>query len=175
MDDNEAERVERPRYGFDRPEYLASHKSLAVCQRELTRLTASISAQVQAMADADGLTATIRRSPDRCILQLGPVALSVAWLRSTMDSVAEGELLIMTWNGTLNGTTSARAKYSPERATKPESSASIAWQDTFTAEADDEASWGWKSAGRAGRQTTDDVAALAIKRLREALKAAAAA
>ena len=167
LDDNEAERVERPRYGFDRPEYLASHKSLAVCQRELTRLTAALSAQVQAIADTEGATATIRRTPDRCILQLGPVALSVAWLRSTMDSVAEGQLLIMTWNGTLT----SRAKYSPERPSKPESSASIVWQDTFAADADDEATWAWRSESRSGRHTTDDVASLSIKRLREALKA----
>jgi len=167
LDDNEAEGVERPRYGFERPDYLASHKSLAVCQRELTRLTTAVSAQVQAIADAEGTPATIRRTPDRCILQLGPVALSVAWLRSTMDSVAEGQLLIVTWNGTLT----SRPKYSPERPTKPASSATIAWQDTFTADAADEASWSWRSENRNGRQTTDDVAALAIKRLREALKA----
>jgi hypothetical protein len=167
LDDNEAERVERPRYGFERPDYLASHKSLAVCQRELTRLTTAVSAQVQAIADAEGTTATIRRTPDRCVLQLGPVALSVAWLRSTMDSVAEGQLLIVTWTGNVT----SRPKYSPERPGKPESSARIAWQDTFTAEADDEASWSWRSENKNGRQSTDDVAALAIKRLREVLKA----
>jgi hypothetical protein len=166
-EDNEAENTERPRYGFDRPEYLASHKSLAACQRELTRLTTSLTAQVQAIADQEGETATIRRSPDRCILQLGPVALSVAWLRSTMDSVAEGQLLVMVWNGTI----ASRPKYSPERPGNPASTASIIWQDALAAEANDENSWAWRSEST-GSAPTEKVADVAVAELKKALKKA---
>jgi hypothetical protein len=165
QDNNDAETYERHQYGSDRPAYLASHKSLAACQRELNRLTTALMAQVQAIADRDGHTATIRRSPDRCILQLGPVALTIAWLKSAMDSVAEGQLLIVVWSGTI----AARGKYSPERPSKPATStASIVWQETLAADAEEEGQWAWRS-GSAASLSTDDLAKMAVERLQTAL------
>src|SRR3954466_15987415 len=132
MDHDESETVDRQRYTSDRPEYLASHRSLAACQRELARLTTTLTTEVEAVADREGETSTIRRTPDRCILQLGPVAITVAWLRTTVDSVAEGQLLVMVWRGVIAG----RTKFSPERPiTIPVTgSAKIEWQDTLSAE-----------------------------------------
>src|ERR1041385_347597 len=165
QDNNDAETYERHQYGSDRPAYLASHKSLAACQRELNRLTTALTAQGQAIADRDGHTATIRRSPDRCILQLGPVALTVAWLKSAMDSVAEGQLLIVVWSGTI----AARGKYSPERPAKPATStASVIWQDTLAADAEEEGKWAWRSEA-SGTVSTDELAKRAVDLLQEAL------
>src|SRR3954471_22481571 len=168
MDHDESEPVDRQRYTSDRPEYLASHRSLAACQRELNRLTTTLTQEVEAIADREGETSTIRRTPDRCILQLGPVAITVAWLRTTVDSVAEGRLLVMVWRGTIAG----RGKFTPERpSTMPvNGSATIEWQDTLSAEAASEESWLWKSeTGDDAAMTSDALAELCLSKLRATL------
>ena len=169
MENEESDVVDRQRYTSDRPEYLASHRSLAACQRELARLTATLSAEVEAIADREGETSTIRRTPDRCILQLGPVAITVAWLRTTVDSVAEGQLLVMVWRGTIAG----RGKFTPERpSSMPTSgSATIEWQDTLSAQATSEETWLWKSeTGNKAGLSSDTLAELCMSKLRAALE-----
>lgn len=166
---DESEPIDHQRYTSDRPIYLASHRSLAACQRELARLTTTLSAEVEAIADREGETSTIRRTPDRCILQLGPVAITVAWLRTTVDSVAEGQLLVMVWRGTIAG----RTKFTPERpSTLPASgSATIEWQDTLSAEATSEETWVWRAeSGAKGALTSDALAELCMSKLRTALE-----
>src|SRR6267142_2222302 len=162
---DESETMEHPRFASDRPEYLASHRSLAACQRELARLTTTLTKEVEAIADREGETSTIRRTPDRCILQLGPVAITVAWLRTTVDSVAGGQLLVMVWRGTIAG----RTKFTPERpSTMPGAgSATIEWQDTLTAEAASEETWAWRSEnGAKGTLTSDALAEHCMSKLR---------
>jgi hypothetical protein len=171
MDKDPSETLDRQRYTSDRPEYLASHRSLAACQRELTRLTTILTQEVNAIADREGETSTIRRTPDRCILQLGPVAITVAWLRTTVDSVADGRLLVMVWRGTIAG----RGKFTPERpSTMPVSgSATIEWQDTLSAEAASEETWLWKSETTGiANATSVALAELCMAKLRAALDSA---
>jgi len=168
LEKEESEALDHPRFTADKPEYLASHRSLAACQRELARLTTTLTKEVEAIADREGETSTIRRTPDRCILQLGPVAITVAWLRTTVDSVAEGRLLVMVWRGTIAG----RTKFTPERpSTMPlAGSATIEWQDTLSAEATSEESWVWRgeAKGHAGF-TSDALAQLCMTKLRATL------
>jgi hypothetical protein len=166
---NESETIDRAPFHTDRPEYLASHRSLAACQRELARLTTTLTAEVEAIADREGETSTIRRTPDRCILQLGPVAITVAWLRTTVDSVAGGQLLVMVWRGTIAG----RTKFTPERpSTMPGAgSATIEWQDTLSAEATSEETWAWRGEnGAKGTLTSDALAELCMSKLRTTLE-----
>ncbi len=166
---DETETIDRQPFHSDRPEYLASHRSLAACQRELSRLTTTLTAEVEAIADREGETSTIRRTPDRCILQLGPVAITVAWLRTTVDSVAGGQLLVMVWRGMIAG----RTKFTPERpSTIPLSgSATIEWQDTLSAEATSEETWLWRAEGGAkGALSSDALAELCMSKLRTALE-----
>lgn len=169
MHKEESAPIDHQRYTSDRPEYLASHRSLAACQRELSRLTTTLSAEVEAIADREAETSTIRRTPDRCILQLGPVAITVAWLRTTVDSVAEGQLLVMVWRGTIAG----RAKFTPERPSSMPTagSATIEWQDTLSAEATSEETWVWRSeSGAKSGLTSDALAELCMSKLRTALE-----
>jgi hypothetical protein len=169
MDHDESETVDSQRYTSDRPEYLASHRSLAACQREIARLTTTLTSEVEAIADREGETSTIRRTPDRCILQLGPVAITVAWLRTTVDSVAEGQLLVMVWRGTIAG----RGKFTPERpSSMPTSgSATIEWQETYSAQASSEETWVWKAeSGAKASLTSDALAELCMTKLRSTLE-----
>ena len=57
--------------------------ALAVCAREFDRLADDIAKRVLNLQDEEkGLKCDVRRSPGRCIVQLGPVALTISWLRT---------------------------------------------------------------------------------------------
>jgi hypothetical protein len=87
---------------LDREDFLDSHRALAVCAREFDRLAEDISKRIVNLEDeAKGLKADVRRSPGRCIVQLGPVALTISWLRTRAETVSQGRLLIVEWNGTV--------------------------------------------------------------------------
>ena len=65
-------------------DYTSSYRANAACVRELARLHEEIAASLtDASVPADVKIAdepVVRRSPARCLVQLGPVALTVAWL-----------------------------------------------------------------------------------------------
>ena len=52
----------------------------------------------------------VRRSPARCLVQLGPVALTVAWLQRAQGTVADGELLVVVWRGEVARADAARIR-----------------------------------------------------------------
>ena len=152
----------------DRPSFLASHRALAVCSRELGRLTTDV-VRGAAMLGAAGVEdkSVERLSPGRCIVQLGPVALTLTWLRSTIDSVADGDLLVIVWRGAV----APRAEHLPERMTtrRQPTAATALWEGVFVAAGTDEASWTWQSkdAGTGGCSSAD-LAAQCVERLRAA-------
>jgi hypothetical protein len=41
----------------------------------------------------------VHRVPKRCTVQLGPVALTLSWVRTRPDTVATGRLMIIEWEG----------------------------------------------------------------------------
>lgn len=152
-------------------EYTASFRANAACARELARLydeiTASL-ADARVPADAKVLEEpVVRRSPARCLVQLGPVALTVAWLQRAQGTVADGELLIVVWRGEV----AVRTPQGFERAHQHSgaSSATALWETVLTVSAQSESDWGWApvAAGDAALSS----AALA-KRCVERLRAA---
>jgi len=150
--------------------FLASHRALAACTRELSRLGDAVVRGVAAMPG--GATpvdkATVRRSPDRCIVQLGPVALTLAWLRGAQDAVSVGELLVIVWRGAV----APRARHQPERpATGPAPvGATPLWEQVLTATGDSEEAWVWQPQGdeRIGQCSSAELAARCVGRLRAA-------
>ena len=139
-----------------------------MCTRELARLSDDI---VRGVAALSGTTvehkAVVRQWPDRCIVQLGPVALTLAWLRSSHDSVATGELLAIVWRGAV----APRRTYEPERPDKRPAPlpATPLWEQVLTAVGDSEASWGWlPHHAAAGRCSSTELAASCVERLRVA-------
>src|SRR5437867_3721477 len=82
------------------PPFLSTPRALAACAREFTRLCEGIADTLGAsLGETVVDKVVLRQSPERCIIQVGPAALTVAWLRNNRDSVAEGELLIIHWRG----------------------------------------------------------------------------
>jgi hypothetical protein len=136
------------------PPYLTSHRATAACARELSRLHDAIADDLAAwrssFADsADTGSANsrvpdvpvIRRSPARCLVQLGPVALTVAWLQRALGTAADGELLVVVWHGavaahTPSGFERVRDRVGPRSAT-------ALWEMVLTAAGDRDTGLGW--------------------------------
>lgn len=152
-------------------DYITSFRANAACARELARLYDEIAALLaDARVPADAKVPeepVVRRSPARCLVQLGPVALTVAWLQRSQGTVADGELLVVVWRGEV----AVRTPQGFERAHQHSgaSSATALWESVLVASAQSETQWGWTTAG-----ATDDTvssAALAhrcVDRLRKA-------
>jgi hypothetical protein len=146
--------------------FLASYRALSVCTRELGRLTGMITADVTRLSSvlADEKP-QVRQTPARCIIQLGPVALTLAWLRSTLDSAASGELLVIVWRGAV----APQQTHCPERTTADRSANAVTalWEEAFIAVATSEATWTWqRGTADAVRYSSQELAARCVERLR---------
>jgi hypothetical protein len=151
-----------------RPMFVATHRALVVCTRELGQLSDGIARHVADLHDSGVVEEpTVRRSPGRCIVQLGPVALTLAWLRSTLDTVAEGELLIVVWQGAVAPGSPSHPEHA--RRSREAQSAAVLWEDVFSVSAENEETWRWRSAaGGADNYTSAALAARCVERLRDA-------
>src|SRR5216117_1759256 len=137
---------------LDREEFLDSHRALAVCAREFDRLAEDVSKRVMDLQDeAKGLKADVRRSPGRCIVQLGPVALTLSWLRTRAETVSQGRLLIVEWHGTV-GANGAQEYVNGVPTIAVSQTAKVVRESVFIADANDEKSWTWRREGKTGRK-----------------------
>ena len=133
-------------------EYTSSFRANAACARELARLYDEITASLdEARSPADASVAeepVVRRSPARCLVQLGPVALTVAWLQRAQGTVADGELLVVVWRGEV----AVRTPQGFERAHQHSgaTSATALWETVLVVSAQSETQWGWAPAGGSG-------------------------
>jgi hypothetical protein len=155
---------------MDADRFMQSHRALGACTREFGRLAEEITSRIEELRNEtpDTAEADVRVTPERCIVQLGPVGLTLSWLRSTRDSVAEGRLLVIAWLGTV-GRGSAR---SPERVTAPSGNASpvALWEQVFVAAGTSEASWQWlPEGGTTGGMGSSELATRCMEPLRAAL------
>lgn len=152
---------------YRRP-YLASPRAYAACARELGRLGDEVLRGIAALGgDMHDVKATVRRSPDRCIVQLGPVALTFAWLRHNNDSIAAGELLVIVWRGAV----APRKEHNPERPSKGPASlgAKALWEQVLVAVGESEDTWGWHPHGdELARCSSTELAARCVSRLQAA-------
>ena len=137
---------------LDREDFLDSHRALAVCAREFDRLADDIAKRVLNLQDdAKGLKADVRRSPGRCIVQLGPVALTISWLRTRAETVSQGRLLIVEWNGTV-GANGAQEYVNGVPTVAVTQTAKVVRETVFLPDASDEKSWTWRREGKNGRK-----------------------
>ena len=154
--------------GTDRSAFLASHRALAICSRELEQLAASVVRGVAALTSTGVEQKWKERlSPGRCIVQLGPVALTITWLRSTMDSVADGDLLVIVWRGAV----APHREHLSERMTTRRAPVAVTalWEAEFVAAATDQASWVWQPKGVSTTSYSSvELAAQCVERLRVA-------
>ncbi len=153
------------RQARDRDSYLASHRSGPACARELERLADDVVQRVEAIErDEAAGEIEVRRGAGRCIIQLGPVALTMSWIRSRTDAVIEGRLMIMEWDGIVRRGTDQLPERAPVRHTfRP---ATLLREDVFVADATAEQNWRWRRDGRTlGTYTSRDLAARCLASL----------
>jgi hypothetical protein len=133
----------------DAATFLGSSRAVAVCAREFERLADGIAKRAVTIGEKAGTKAEVQRMPDRCIVQLGPVALSVSWVRERVDTVATGRLMIAEWNGTVV----RAAQRGPDNVSQSVSTgpAKLMRENILRADATGEPDWLWR------RETTDDL------------------
>ena len=158
-----------------RQSFLSSHRALAACTREFARLSEEIRQGVAALhgVGADEKT-TVRQSPDRCIVQLGPVALTIAWLRNSSDLVEAGELLAIVWRGAV----APSQRVSPERPRVGPApfAATALWEQVFTPVAENETAWAWQTVNPRGESwPSSALSAHCVERLHAAYQECSAA
>lgn len=86
----------------DRASFLTSQRALTLVSRELEALTQAVTRSCgEPGVLPDGVEPFVRRTPDRYTLQIGAVGLSFSWLRGRSNSIADGQLLIIEWDGLL--------------------------------------------------------------------------
>ena len=124
--------------------FLATHRGQAAFAREYARLVTAILADVGMLTRGDAAMApVIRQSPERCIVQLGPVAMTMVWLRKGAEATANGELLLMMWKGTIAQRSGDPTEYNARRKTVV--APVILSEETFVAFAVSETAWTWRS------------------------------
>ena len=164
-EDASARVANHERLDRDRDVYLASHRSGPACARELERLADDVVQRVEAIEREEAAAEIeVRRGAGRCIIQLGPVALTMSWIRSRTDAVIEGRLMIMEWDGIVRRGTDQVPERAPVRhAFRP---ATLLREDVFVADAATEQGWRWRRDGRAlGTYTSRDLAARCLASL----------
>ena len=145
-----------------REAFLASHRARSALTRELDVLTDQVERRaLEIDTGAVGVKAEVRRIPGRCIVQLGPVAMSLSWISSRVDPVAEGRLMVIEWDGTIG------------RGAEPNGGARAApiREEVFRADATVPEDWRWRSDDTAVRAYgSRDLAALCVDSLECALR-----
>jgi len=151
-------------------DYTSSFRANAACARELARLYDEIAESLtdgRIPADAKITEEpVVRRSPARCLVQLGPVALTVAWLQRSQGTVADGELLVVVWRGEV----AVRTPQGFERAHQHSgaTSATALWETVLTVSAQSETQWGWAPAAGGEAVSSAALARRCVDRLRAA-------
>lgn len=163
--------VTESRLGLERTAFLVSHRAQSTAAREFTRLSTDVvqaARTIAAQRDID--PPTLRQSPDRCIVQMGPVALTVGYLRPGAEVPAGGQLLVIVWRGTI----APRGDHVPERGRRHTPAPPVPlWEESLIVSAEDESAWHWHPFGleREGFTSTE-VADRCATQLRFALDAA---
>ncbi|MBA3920104.1 MAG: hypothetical protein C0516_16190 [Gemmatimonas sp.] len=164
------ERILDAQLGADRTAFLASHRAQSVATREFTRFADTIVKAVKGIAaEKEVEPPVLRMAPERCIVQVGPVALTAAHIKTGSDVPLGGHLLAIVWHGTI----APRGDHVPERngARAKAITPTQLWEESCTVSADNENNWHWHPNGldQAG-YTSTELAERCLAQLTQALE-----
>jgi hypothetical protein len=146
--------------------YEAPHsaaKEALAAQREMNAVITEIETRIKAVPEPSAdVKFRVRRSPDRCVVQVGDVGLSVSWLHGGTN-ITEGTLLVLEWNGTVT---------LPGERAEPNRRATVVGEHALHLEAAPSVvrggptAWNWWSDGAPLRKySSRDLAALCVRQL----------
>lgn len=143
--------------------FLSTPRALSVAAREFARLGDCLAdGVVSEFGETSDRQSRVRRSPERCIIQVGHSAVTVAWICNRHDP-SDGELLIIHWRGIVAPSINQQF----ERARELTLTATPLNESVYLAEATCEADWRWRSRDEpAHRYSSSSLAAHVIERLR---------
>ena len=150
--------------------FLQTHRSASALTRELDLLSEEIEKRLESVTSvAIENKRDVRRSPGRCVVQLGAVSLTVSWVRSRDDTIANGRMMVVHWRGLAGG----GGPWLQEEATmgnprrtgpKPKVAAMLSQRDLipYATSAND---WTWQDEASAERLSSGELAAWCIDTL----------
>ena len=162
--------TESDRAELARERFLTSHRAIAACTREFGRVATEIVERASLLRHELMIEQEpeIRLTPERCIVQVGPVALTIAWLRGPLDSLADGRLLIIAWRGTIGRRRFSEAPISRSTLPAAQTAVSVS-EEVFLAAAENEATWAWQAENDPSSfYDSPTLASRSIDRLRDA-------
>jgi hypothetical protein len=82
--------------------YIAQPRAQTALRRELDALTTELASRVKAVgADRTDGHVELHCSPQRLVVQLGSVGLSLSWVAARSGNLADGRLLVIEWEGAI--------------------------------------------------------------------------
>jgi hypothetical protein len=136
----------------ERDTFLRSAKALGGSKREFDAVIAEIERRLSEVAEVTPEFAfEVWRTPDRCIAQVGDAGLSLSWMHSRSNQVADATLLVMEWEGVVTRPGSSR---------NDRRRASVLREQSLRLEASSPTSWRWRTGSSGGRSySSTDLAA----------------
>jgi hypothetical protein len=117
-----------------------THRQRVAFTHVFGQLGARVATEAKSAASTLGVTVDVRLAPARCIVQLGPVALTLAWLGGPRDGIVDGQLLLMLWEGNVAPPHEATPeRRGPARAARP----TAIWEQSL-APVPIALEWGWR-------------------------------
>jgi hypothetical protein len=121
--------------------YMNQPRAQTALRRELDTLTTELASRVKAVsADrADG-SVEFHSSPQRLVVQLGSVGLSLSWVAARSGNLSDGRLLVIEWAGSITH----------GRGMGGSKTASPTHEQSFRPEAKGPEDWCWRAEGTVG-------------------------
>jgi hypothetical protein len=127
--------------GADQP-FMSKPRAVTTFKREFDELTAELTDRVKVEKDRSAdCRAELHCAPQRLVVQLGEVGLSVSWVAARSGDLSEGRLLVIEWEGAIAHGGGIRGT----RTAKPKR------ERVFRAEATGPEDWCWREEAKDGR------------------------
>jgi hypothetical protein len=92
----------RPAWSDGPPLYMSQPRAHTALKREFDALTTELAERVKGESDRLGEDQVeMHCAPQRLVVQLGPVGLSMSWVAGRSGNLADGRLLVIEWDGAI--------------------------------------------------------------------------
>lgn len=92
----------RPAWSEGHQTYMSQPRAQSALKREFEMLTTELAERVKFESDRLGdKQVEMHCAPQRLVVQLGPVGLSMSWMAGRSGNLADGRLLVIEWDGAI--------------------------------------------------------------------------